>query len=131
MSKCTSVINIKAPVPVPIFLTLEIRQIPVIRDWIDIKTLGVLEMALSSYNVRELWLIALKSITRKAMNEWHHSHSSMRWMMMRSLFVTRILVGVKHRDEVSDFTFEPVDVNSSPTSCGEGAWDDWMMSSIW
>jgi hypothetical protein len=131
MSKCTNVINTKATVPVPIFLTLEIRQIPVIRDWIDVKTFGVLDIALSSYIVRELWLITLKSITCKAVNEWHHSHSSMRWMMRRSLFVTHIVVGVKHRDEVSDFTFEPADINGGPASCGEGVRDDRKLSPMW
>jgi hypothetical protein len=101
----------------PIFLAVEIRQIPIFCPWLDAQSLSNLDMAVSSHSARKQWLIILKSITCKAINEWRHSYSSMMWVIKRKVRVTRILVNATHRDSVSDLTFEAVSIQCDPTSC--------------
>jgi hypothetical protein len=118
MLKHTNCINTSAKIAsVPIFLALEIRQIPVIFTWLDLQNLGLLDMAVSSSNARKLWLIILKSVDCKAIGIWHHSHASIVWMILRSVRVTQILVSLKHRGRVSDLTFEAVGINLKRNSC--------------
>jgi hypothetical protein len=40
----------------PIFLALGIRQIPCISAWLDVRYLGILDMAVSGSSVRKVWL---------------------------------------------------------------------------
>jgi Leucine Rich repeat len=116
MSKQTS--DTRATVmSLPIFLTLETQQIPVICVWLNVQELVLLDMAVSSYSVRKEWLIILKFIMCKAIDGWRHSHSSIRWAIKRGIPVTHVFVGLKHRDTVSDITFEAVDINVSPYLC--------------
>jgi Leucine Rich repeat len=105
----------------PTFLALESRQIPIIFEWLDVQTFSLLDIALSSYNAREQWLTLLKSNTCKAINLWHHNHSSIRWVIARGITVTQILVSHKYRDTISDLTFEAVGINGGGTVCGEEA----------
>jgi hypothetical protein len=83
--------------------------------------LGLLDNAVSSVRARKQWLNLLKSVISKAIDGWHHSHSSIKWVIMRDIHVTQILVNLKHRSEISDITFEDVNVNGSQTSCDEAA----------
>jgi hypothetical protein len=48
-------------------------------------------MAVSSYYARKTWLITLMSMSHNAMNVWHHSHSSLMWVVSKSICVTQIL----------------------------------------
>jgi hypothetical protein len=75
-------------------------------------------MAVSSCNARESWLAILKSITCQAFDVWHHSHSSVRWMMMRNIYVTQILFDIHRRDGICDLTFEFIGINGSRISFG-------------
>ena len=132
MLKPSSCISASATPSLPIFLRLEIQQIPFICVWLDVQNFGVLDIAVSSNSARELWLAMLRSISWKAIDAWQHSHSSMKWVILRSISITQILVNLKHRDEkrVSDLTFEAVGVNRGQKSCGEGQSGDSMLS-IW
>ena len=102
-----------------IFLALEIRQIPILSPWLDAQSLSLLDIALSSNSARKSWLLILKSITFNAIDQWHHSHSSMKWAIKRNICATQILVSADHSDEVSDLTFEALGIHSNPTLCGE------------
>jgi hypothetical protein len=44
----------------PIFLILELKQIPIIGAWLDMQSLGHLDMVMSIYSARNPWLIKLK-----------------------------------------------------------------------
>jgi hypothetical protein len=115
MSKQTSCISSNATAALctlPIFLALEIRQIPVFYPWLDAQSLGLLDMAVSSNSARKQWLIILKSITCKAIDAWRHSHLSMKWVIRRDIRVTQILLSANHRDKVSDLSFEAVGIKN-------------------
>jgi Leucine Rich repeat len=129
MSKDTSCIDTRATSPLPIFLALESRQIPIITIWLNVQSFGVLDMAVSSYGARQQWLTVLKSITCQAIDVLRHSHSSIRWVIERSIRVNQILIR-KHLGGISDRTFEAVNIHGSRTSCGEVVKGDSMLS-IW
>jgi Leucine Rich repeat len=128
MLKPSTCISMSATPSLPILLSLEIRQLPLICIWLPAQNLGVLDMAVSSYSARKLWLTMLKSISWNVNDAWHHSHSSMIWVILRS--ISQILVNLKHRDRVSDLTFESVGINRGEKSCGEGESGDSILS-IW
>ena len=119
MSKCISRIETVATIPLPIFLAIEIRHIPVLCTWLDVRSLGVLDIAVSSHSARKPWLITLTSISCQAIHAWRHSHASLRWLMMRAIHVTQVLVDPYHNDRVSDLTFVPVGI-----TCGRNSYDD-------
>jgi hypothetical protein len=83
--------------------------------WLDVQNLGLLDIALSSNIARKQWLIILSSNTCKAIDGWHHSHLSMRWVIKRNICVTQLLVNLKYRDTISDLTFQAVGINGSQT----------------
>jgi hypothetical protein len=119
MSKCISRIETVATIPLPIFLAIEIRHIPVLCTWLDVRSLGVLDIAVSSHSARKPWLITLTSISCQAIHAWRHSHASLRWLMMRAIHVTQVLADPYHNDRVSDLTFVPVGI-----TCGRISYDD-------
>jgi Leucine Rich repeat len=121
--------RIGATVSLPIFLALEIQHIPIICAWHSVQTLGLLDIAVSSNDVRKLWLEILKSITSKTIDEWRHSHLSIKWVIDRRIRVTQVLVNVRHRNEVSDLTFEAVGISSGTVDDEEGG-DEYILS-IW
>jgi Leucine Rich repeat len=112
MSKRSSCIDNRASLSLPIFLALEIRQIPSIFIWLDVQSVGVLDTAVSNHNARESWLIVLKSTRFHAIDEWRHSDSSMRWAILRDVIITQVLVDHNHRYSISDLTFEAVIIDS-------------------
>ena len=75
--------------------------------------LGNIDMAVSNHSAREPWLNALKASTSQAVNEWHHSHFSMKWVMMRCIRITQVLAKQDKCVKLSDgtFTLEAVDAN--------------------
>jgi hypothetical protein len=115
----TSFIDAGAALSLPIFLAVESRQIPLICISLNMRSLSLLDVAVSICGARQQWLIILKTITCQTIDVWHHSHSSMRWMMMRSIRVTQIIANRKHSERVSDLTFGAVGMNGSRTSCDE------------
>jgi hypothetical protein len=111
MSKCKK----GATLSLPIFLAVEIRHIPVLCVWLSMETLGVLDIAVSSCSARKPWLNVLKSIKCQAIDVWRHSHSSMRWVMMRSIHVAQVIADHKYDNRLSDHTFVAVGINNSRT----------------
>ena len=127
MLKCISCIDTVANLRLPIFLAIESRHIPLLCTWLNVESLGVLDIAVSSHSARKPWLIILKSISCHAIDLWRHSHSSMIWMMLRGIHVTQVLVDLNHKDRVSDVTFVAVGINCGGMSCVDEAKSD----SIW
>ena len=96
----------------PLFLALEDRQIPFICVWLDMQSLGRLDVSVSSSCTRKLWLMILESITCKAIDMWHHCYSSMMWAILRRIRLTHIQVNWKHRDRICELIFEAVGILS-------------------
>jgi hypothetical protein len=55
-------------------------HILLICDWLNMKELGKLDMAMSNHGAREAWLNVLKTARSQAASKWLHSHRSMRWV---------------------------------------------------
>jgi hypothetical protein len=67
-----------AAMSLPIFLALEIREIPFIWGWLDMRVISLLDMAVSCRSARETWLVILKIVPCTIMDTWHHSHLSIK-----------------------------------------------------
>ena len=130
MSKCMSCIDAIAKLRLPIFVAIESRHIPVLCTWLNVESLGVLDIAVSSHGARKPWLIILKSISCHAIDVWRHSHSSMIWMMLRGIHVTQVLVDHDHKDSVSDVTFVAVGITCGGMTCVDKLKSDSIWS-IW
>ena len=68
LSKHSSCINLRTASSLSTFLALENRQIRFICTWLDVQSLGLLDIAVSSSGVRKLWLQILKSIACKSID---------------------------------------------------------------
>ena len=90
----------------PLFLAIDTLIASQICSFLQAQHIGVLDIAVSSHSARELWLTMMKSATTESINKWRHSPSSIRWMIMRNVHVTEVLVSLEHCDEVLDVTFE-------------------------
>ena len=75
------------------------------------KELGNLDMAASNHSAREQWLSALKSSASQAVDEWHHSHISMKWVIMRCIRITQVHVKYEKCFKLSDSTLEAIDID--------------------
>ena len=94
----------------PIFLAVENLQISLIYRWLTVRDIGTLDMAVSNRNMWDLWLNVLKS-NSKVFDNWHHSHSSIRWVILRKIAVTQILMNPEKSEGISDMTLKDVDIN--------------------
>jgi Leucine Rich repeat len=94
----------------PIFLAVENQQISLICRWLTARDIGNLDMAVSNKSIREPWLNILKS-NSKSINDWYHSHSSIRWVVERKIGVTQILMNPEQSEDVSEMTFKVVDTS--------------------
>lgn len=81
-------------------------------SWLDFASIGYLDIAVGNVAERLLWLHSLLTIDTKAIDEYRHSHASIRWMIMRGTRTT--IIRVKDRsdtvigrqgDDITDETF--------------------------
>jgi hypothetical protein len=119
MSKFTKCIDTRAAFDLPIFLALECRQIPIIFTYLSVQNICSVDIAMSSYYMRKQWLFILKSISCKAIDLWLHSHSSMRWVILRNIRVSQFFADWGQSDKISDLTFEAARINGGRTLSGE------------
>ena len=92
-------------------LAIECFNVLVISNWLSMQELGNLDMAVSNHSVRESWLNTLKASASQAVDEWHHSHTSMKWVMLRCIRITTVLVKQENGFKLSDSTLETVSAN--------------------
>ena len=59
-------------------------------DWLDYVSIVCLDTAVGNATERLLWLHSLPTIDSKAIDEYQHCHSSIRWIIKRALKVTNI-----------------------------------------
>jgi hypothetical protein len=81
-------------------------EILVCSNWLNMLELGNLDIAMSNHGARELWLNMLKVDGSQAVNKWRQSHFSLRWIIMRFIRISQILVNPKHCLQLYDITFE-------------------------
>ena len=59
-------------------------------QWLDIRSIRILDIALSSHELRPHWLALLCTIRATAIDDWGHSLSSLIWLTMRGIRVRRM-----------------------------------------
>ena len=94
---------------IPAFLQTEDVSSLLLSEWIDIRTIGILDMAVTNRMTRVVWLRFLRSIKCVTINHWMHSHASIRWLITRGLRVTSIHINILCRHQISDLTFRDVE----------------------
>jgi hypothetical protein len=94
-----------------ISLTFEVLQVSLICNWLTVCDLRLLDIAWSNHRFRRLWLNMLKSHPFQAVNDWHHSHLSMRWVINRKIRITQVLVNPAQLDTISDWTLQSADID--------------------
>ena len=64
--------------------------LPQLSNWLDIQSISKLDIAVASVRERPSWLSCLKSVDAKAIDEYGHSISSIKWLIRREISVRRI-----------------------------------------
>ena len=76
-------------------------------SWLDLVCICRLDTAICNKVARSLWLHRLHMMDSKAVDEYEHSHSSIRWLITRGARATRIRVReiIRECDPINDETF--------------------------
>ena len=79
-------------------------------SWLDVGCICRLDIAIGNVDERLLWLRSLHTMDSKAVDEYGHSHSSLRWLISRGARATMIRVkGINlESDRITDQTFEGI-----------------------
>ena len=77
-------------------------------SWFDFGCLCKLDIAIGNAYERLLWLHSLHMMDSKAVDEYKHSHASIRWLIRRGARATSIRIGRLERDRITDQTFAGV-----------------------
>ena len=76
-------------------------------SWLDLVCICKLDTAIGDQVERTLWLHSLHMMDSKAVDEYQHSHSSIKWLITRGARATRIQVKT-YRDPINNETFAGV-----------------------
>ena len=84
-------------------------------SWLDLASICTLDTAIGSKDERSLWLHSLHTMDSKAVDEYGHSHLSIRWLISRGARATKITIRRRkvERDGVTNETFAGVGILSS------------------
>jgi hypothetical protein len=81
-------------------------EILVCFNWLYVLELSNLDIAMSNQCARQLQLNMLKVDGTEAVNRWRQSHFSLRWIIMRFVRISQILVNPEHCLQLYDILFE-------------------------
>ena len=59
-------------------------------SWLDVGCICKLDIAVCNKDERSLWLRSLHTMDSKAVDEYEHNHSSLRWLISRGARATKI-----------------------------------------
>ena len=82
-------------------------------SWLDISSICSLDTAVGNVDERLMWLHSLHSIDSKAIDEYEHWHSSVRWLIMRGARATSIRArrsNLTSDRQITDMTFAGVGI---------------------
>ena len=85
-------------------------------SWLDLVCICRLDTAIGNEVERSLWLHMLHMMDSTVVDEYEHSHSSIRWLITRGARATRIRVKRENKwecDPINDETFAGMDTLSS------------------
>ena len=70
-------------------LTVDLHAL-LLSQWLDIRSIVTLDIAVSSYTLRPYWMTLLRSLRADAIANMHHSASSLMWLIERGTCATRL-----------------------------------------
>ena len=73
-------------------------QILFLSEWVDMRSLINLDIAVSSNASRPYWMVLLHSIRSGIIDDWGHSISSLMWLTKRGIHATRVQMQVAYAD---------------------------------
>ena len=65
-------------------------HIYILSNWLDIRSLSTLDVAVSSNTLRPYWMTLLHSISASVINDWNHNLSSMTWLTRQRICSSRL-----------------------------------------
>ena len=79
-------------------------------SWLDVGCICRLDIAVGNVDERLLWLRSLHTMDSKAVDEYGHSHSSLRWLISRGARATAIRIrGINlESDRITDQSFRGI-----------------------
>jgi Leucine Rich repeat len=80
--------------------------------WLDPRTLGALDTAITSTRSRPLWMKSLSTIFTTVFDNFNFGDSSMRWLIKRRISITKIHVDWKKKLQLQDSSLCGVDMPS-------------------
>jgi hypothetical protein len=76
-------------------------------NWLDVRSFLVLDVAMTNKNERSQWLENLKKTESLSVDEWHHDHSSIRWLINRGIVnASYICIRDDAKWQITDSTFD-------------------------
>ena len=82
---------------------------------LDIRSICYLDIAVGNVGERLLWLHSLQRMDCQAVDEYEHSDSSIRWLIMRGARTTMIRIRRNRKDLITDETFVGIGIHYVPT----------------
>lgn len=75
-------------------------------DWMNTRSLVALDGAVTNITMRSMWLNCLSSSNAKTLNTINHDHTSLRWLMIRRVSISRLHISGVSSWQISNRTFK-------------------------
>jgi Leucine Rich repeat len=76
-----------------------------VSSWLDIKTISILDEAITNHHSREIWMRCLKAVILPTEKDQDFSHSAMRWLITRGVDIKEVVMDPSDSNNISDETF--------------------------
>ena len=76
----------------PMFLTLLSYDVHILllTHWLDMRSLAILDIAVSDNASRPYWMMLLRSLRSGIIDDWSHDRSSLMWLITRGIHTRRV-----------------------------------------
>jgi hypothetical protein len=76
----------------PLFKLNEDLLVYIFTEWFDVRSLGVIDIAVTNRLDRRNWLLCLSMMSTMALDDWYHDNSSIKWFSKRKIRLNDIRV---------------------------------------
>ena len=77
-------------------------------NWLDVRSLVGLDLAITNHVERLLWKKYLSGINARVFDDWLYCHQSIRWLISRTVRVSNFFINCKAKPHINDATFEGI-----------------------
>ena len=83
----------------PMFLTFLSYDVHILflTLWLDMRSLVILDIAVSDNASRPYWMTLLRSLRSGIIDDWSHDRSSLMWLIRRGIHARRVQIKMKTR----------------------------------